>query len=71
MADEVKGRTACRALPDAAVTSSPSHWYSRGSAAAAAGPAVAAALSAATTQGLTLLHFSAQLERFVWDRGCA
>ena len=22
-------------------------------------------------QGLTLVRFSAQLERFVWDRGCA
>jgi len=22
-------------------------------------------------QGLTLVHFSSQLERFVWDRGCA
>jgi len=22
-------------------------------------------------QGLTLVHISAQLERFVWDRGCA
>jgi len=22
-------------------------------------------------RGLTLVHFSAQLERFVWDRGCA
>jgi nucleosome binding factor SPN SPT16 subunit len=22
-------------------------------------------------QGLTLVHFSAKLERFVWDRGCA
>jgi hypothetical protein len=22
-------------------------------------------------QGLTLVHLSAQLERFVWDRGCA
>ena len=22
-------------------------------------------------QGFTLVHFSAQLERFVWDRGCA
>ena len=22
-------------------------------------------------QGLTLVHFSAQLERFVWDSGCA
>ena len=24
----------------------------------------------APRQGLTLVHFSAQLERFVWDRGC-
>jgi len=23
------------------------------------------------TQGRTLVHFSAQLERFVWERGCA
>jgi len=22
-------------------------------------------------QGLTLVHFSAQLEHFLWDRGCA
>ena len=22
-------------------------------------------------QGLTVVHFSAQLERFFWDRGCA
>jgi hypothetical protein len=22
-------------------------------------------------QGLTLVHFSAQLERFLWDRGCS
>ena len=22
-------------------------------------------------QGLSLVHFSAELERFVWDRGCA
>ena len=22
-------------------------------------------------QGLTLVHFSAQLERFLWDKGCA
>jgi len=29
------------------------------------------AVSAAATQGLTLVHFSAQLERFVWDRECA
>jgi hypothetical protein len=26
---------------------------------------------AAACQGLTPVHFSAQLERFVWDRGCA
>jgi hypothetical protein len=26
---------------------------------------------AGSRQGLTLVHFSAQLERFVWDRGCA
>ena len=25
----------------------------------------------AHAQGLTLAHFRAQLERFVWDRGCA
>ena len=25
----------------------------------------------AARQGLTLVPFSAQLERFVWDRGCA
>ena len=24
----------------------------------------------ASSQGLTLIHFSAQLERFVWNRGC-
>jgi hypothetical protein len=24
-----------------------------------------------SAQGLTLVHFSAQLERFLWDRGCA
>jgi len=26
---------------------------------------------AAAVQGLTLVHFSAHFERFVWDRGCA
>jgi len=26
---------------------------------------------AAVVQGLTLVHFSAQLERIVWDRECA
>jgi len=38
------------------------------------GARVAAAMApdAATAgQGLTLVHFSARLERFVWDRGCA
>ena len=41
-------------------------------AAAARAPAAAAACAeAADDQGLTLVHFSAQLERFVWDRGCA
>ena len=25
----------------------------------------------AVVQGLTLLHVSAQLERFLWNRGCA
>jgi hypothetical protein len=29
------------------------------------------ARGAGPDQGLTLVHFSAQLERFVWDRGCA
>jgi hypothetical protein len=28
-------------------------------------------LQAPSWHGLTLVHFSAQLERFVWDRGCA
>jgi len=27
--------------------------------------------AAYSRQGLTLVYFSAQLERFVWDRGCA
>ena len=27
--------------------------------------------NATPRQGLTLVHFSAQLERFVWDRECA
>ena len=30
-----------------------------------------ASTSFASRQGLTLVQFSAQLERFVWDRGCA
>jgi len=28
-------------------------------------------VAAAIQQALTLVHSSAQLERFVWDRGCA
>ena len=31
----------------------------------------AAASTSGGDHGLTLVHFSAQLERFVWDRGCA
>jgi len=30
----------------------------------------AASESVPVSQGLTLVHFSAQLERCVWDRGC-
>jgi hypothetical protein len=30
-----------------------------------------AAPAPVSAQGLTLVHFSAQLERFLWDRGCA
>jgi len=26
--------------------------------------------NATRRQGLTLVHFSAQLKRFLWDRGC-
>jgi len=50
----------CKPLPDR-------------SAARVAGPAgpPAGAGAWAVGQGLTLVHFSAQLERFVWDRGCA
>ena len=41
-------------------------------AAAGPGPASAPAPAPATAciQGLTLLHFSAQRKRFLWDRGC-
>jgi len=35
------------------------------------GARVSSALSPPSSQWLTLAHFSAQLERFVWDRGCA
>ena len=31
----------------------------------------AADASCTSLQGLTLVHFAAQLERFAWDRGCA
>ena len=30
----------------------------------------ARAAAAASNQGLTLVHFSAQLKRFLWHRGC-
>jgi len=33
-----------------------------------AAPCMTAVIAAA--QGLTLVHFSAQLKSFVWDRGC-
>jgi len=32
---------------------------------------VLALVMASCGQGLTLVHFTAQLERFVWDEGCA
>ena len=32
--------------------------------------AMAAGVSPASMQGLTLVHFSAQLQRFLWDQGC-
>jgi len=35
----------------------------------AAMKASARAVEGATNQGLTLVHFSAQLKRFLWDRG--
>jgi len=38
---------------------------------ATAAAAAAAVFERALGQGLALVHFSAQLERFVWDRGCA
>ena len=34
-------------------------------------PLLVRTLGVTLLQGLTLVHFSAQLERFVWDRGCA
>jgi hypothetical protein len=43
-------------------------------AAAAAAPVSVRSMppaAAAAAQGLTLVHFSAQLERCLWDRGCA
>ena len=33
--------------------------------------AAGAGAAAPERQGLTLVYFSAQLERFLWDRGCA
>jgi len=35
------------------------------------GPPVVPGLHLESKAELTLVHFSAQLERFVWDRGCA
>ena len=29
-----------------------------------------ASMAAAASQGLTLVHFSVQRKRFLWDRGC-
>jgi len=34
------------------------------------GPWEGVSCGAREGQGLTLAHFSAQLKRFVWDRGC-
>ena len=39
-------------------------------AAAADAEHTACAAAAAARQGPTLVHFSAQLQRFLWDRGC-
>ena len=32
--------------------------------------AAAASFGRPSNQGVTLVHFSAQLKRFLWDRGC-
>jgi hypothetical protein len=58
-----------RDLAPASVALPACFWEEYRSVAAAASAAAFAA--AAISQGLTLVHFSAQLERFVWDRGCA
>jgi len=34
-------------------------------------PASACSASASSSQGLTLVHFSAQRKRFLWDRVCS
>jgi hypothetical protein len=39
------------------------YWYSK--------PSSDVRTDSTFCPGLTLVHFSAQLERFVWDRGCA
>jgi len=39
-------------------------------AAPAPAPAATAATPAPSAQGLTLVHISAQRERFLWHRGC-
>ena len=33
-------------------------------------PLPSATMRTTTIQGLTLVHFSAQCKRFLWDRGC-
>ena len=38
---------------------------------AAAAPALRLLKAAGAGQGLTLVHFPAQLKRFPWDRGCS
>jgi hypothetical protein len=45
--------------------------YSRSSSGAESRSDTARAFFPPSRQGLTLVHFRAQLERFVWDRECA
>jgi hypothetical protein len=74
----------CRALPSVALTAAPEKltatlapeavpWTNTLIAVAADGSAAVSTHGSTTpgNQGLTLVHFSAQLERFVWDGGCA
>ena len=59
------GSASERRAPAAAVTSAVVTRHYGGAIAEHSSPA------SGSGQGLTLVHFSAQLERFVWDRGCA